>query len=160
MRDDQRYRDFVVARAPALRRTAFLVCGDWHRAEDAVQAVLVQLYVRPPRVWDAADAWVRTALVRKLVDESRRSWRRREHPTDELPERAALPDAAHGDRDVLLAALRLLPARQRAVVVLRYWEDMSVTETAAALDLNEGTVKSHASRGLAALRLQLEGTVS
>ena len=160
MRDEDRYREYVVARAAALRRTAFLLCGDWHRAEDAVQHVLIALYVSPPRQWQAVDAWVRTALVRRLVDESRRPWRRHERPAPQLPDtaQAAAGDEASGERAVLLAALAALPARQRAVVVLRYWDDLSVAETAHALGISEGTVKSHASRGLAALRSDLERT--
>ena len=94
-------------------------------------------------------------LMRRLVDESRRPWRR-EQPTE------VLPDVAHEhtaeERLALLDALRTLPAMQRAVVVLRYWDDLPVTETALALGISEGTVKSHASRGLAALRTHLERT--
>lgn len=157
MRDESRYREYVVARSAALRRTGYLICGDWHRAEDAVQQVLVALYAKPPRSWDTVDAWVRTALVRRLVDESRRPWRR-EQSTELLPEHAAPPDPAD-DRLTLLDALRTLPSMQRAVVVLRYWDDLSVPETAAALRISEGTVKSHASRGLAALRTHLERTL-
>lgn len=157
MRDEERYREYVVARTHALRRTAYLVCGDWQRAEDVVQQVLVALYVRPPRSWDAVDGWVRTALMRKLVDESRRRWRR-ERSLVSLPDVPAVPDPAD-DRITLLSALRTLPAMQRAVVVLRYWDDLSVPDTAVALGIAEGTVKSHASRGLDALRSLLERTL-
>lgn len=155
---DEEFHDYVVARAPALRRTAFLVCGDWHRAEDAVQAVLVALYVRPPRSSDAVDAWVRTALMRRLVDESRRPWRR-ERATAELPDATYAPPGPE-ERLALLDALRTLPAQQRATVVLRFWDDLSVTDTAAALGISAGTVKSHTSRGLHALRELLERTPS
>lgn len=155
---DEEFHDYVVARAPALRRTAFLVCGDWHRAEDAVQAVLVALYVRPPRSADAVDAWVRTALMRRLVDESRRPWRR-ERATAELPDATYAPVGPE-ERLALLDALRTLPVQQRATVVLRFWDDLSVTDTAAALGISAGTVKSHTSRGLLALRELLERTPS
>ena len=156
MRDEGEYREYVAARAPALRRTAYLLCGDWHRAEDVVQAVLIALYVHPPRDWVAVDGWVRTALMRKVIDESRRPWRR-ERPVEALPDTPMLQhDSA--ERMALLDALRTLPIRQRAVVVLRFWDDLSVQDTAAALDISEGTVKSHSSRGLAALRLTLERT--
>jgi RNA polymerase sigma-70 factor (sigma-E family) len=156
VRHEEQYREYVVARAPGLRRTAFLLCGDWHRAEDAVQAVLVSLYVRPPRSWEAVDSWVRTALVRKLVDESRRPWRR-ERSVDVLPD-GALPSHDPAERLAMLDALRTLPPMQRAVVVLRFWDDLSVPDTAAALGISDGTVKSHTSRGLAALRLLLENS--
>lgn len=156
MRDEGEYREYVAARAPALRRTAYLLCGDWHRAEDVVQAVLIALYVHPPRDWEAVDGWVRTALMRRVIDESRRPWRR-ERPVEALPDTPMLQhDSA--ERMALLDALRTLPIRQRAVVVLRFWDDLSVQDTAAALDISEGTVKSHSSRGLAALRLTLERT--
>ena len=95
--------------------------------------------------------------MRRLVDESRRPWRR-ETSTDVLPD---LPhETSHDDRLTLLASLRRLPTQQRAVVVLRYWDDLSVDDTARALGLSQGTVKSHASRGLAALRQHLERTRS
>lgn len=158
MRNEAEYREYVAARAPALRRTAYLLCGDWHRAEDAVQAVLIALYVHPPKSWAAVDSWVRTALVRKLIDESRRPWRR-ERSVEVLPETPWTHDDP-GERMAVLDALRALPKRQRAVVVLRFWDDLSVHETAAVLDISEGTVKSHAARGLAALRLSLERTPS
>ena len=158
MRDEAEYREYVAARAPTLRRTAYLLCGDWHRAEDAVQAVLIALYVHPPKDWEAVDSWVRTALVRKLIDESRRPWRR-EHSVEVLPETPWTHDDP-GERMAVLDALRALPKRQRAVVVLRFWDDLSVHDTAAALDISEGTVKSHTARGLTALRLTLERTPS
>ncbi len=152
---DERYEDYVRARSPALRRTAYLLCGDWQRAEDAVQAVLIALYVRPPNDWAAVDAWTRTALVRRVIDESRRPWRRRERSVSTLPDAPADSGEAT-DRLDLVAALRRLPERQRAVVVLRYWEGLDVAQTAAALRISEGTVKSHTSRALAALRLVME----
>lgn len=159
MRDEDRYREYVRARTPGLRRTAFLICGDWHRAEDAVQAVLVALYVRPPRDWAAADAWVRTALARKLIDESRRPWHR-ERLSADLPDTAAPDGPEAADRLALLDALRGLPPRQRAVVVLRFWDDLSVGQTAAALGMSDGTVKSYTSRGLASLRAVMERTTT
>ena len=155
MGDDERYADYVRARSPALRRTAYLLCGDWHRAEDALQAVLIALYVRPPNDWAAVDAWARTALVRRLVDESRRPWRRCERSVSTLPDAPADGGDAT-DRLDLVAALRKLPDRQRAVVVLRYWEGLDVAQTAATLHISEGTVKSHTSRALAALRHVME----
>lgn len=120
-----------------------------------MQAVLVTLYVKPPRDWEAVDAWVRTALLRRLVDESRRPWNR-DRLVEAVPERAE-PDAPDaGERMQVLAALRTLPTMQRAVLVLRFWDDLSVTQTADALRIGEGTVKSHTSRGLASLRIVLD----
>ena len=159
MRDDDAFLEFVAARTQALRRTAYFMCGDWHHAKDAVQAALIKLYQQPPRDWGAAEAWVRTVLVRTIISDSRRPWRRHERPSDDLPDKAAstTPDQV-GDRALLLDALRRLPARQRAVVVLRFWDQMSVAEVARSLHLSEGTVKSHTSRGLKALRIDLEHT--
>ena len=148
------YREYVAARAPALRRTAYLLCGDWNRAENAVQAVLIALYVPPPKSWEAVDSWVRTALVRKLIDESRRPWRR-ERSVEVLPETSWTHEDL-GERMVVPDALRELPKRQRAVVVLRFWDDLSVHDTAAALDISEGTVTSNTARGLAVLRSPLQ----
>jgi RNA polymerase sigma factor (sigma-70 family) len=120
--------------------------------------VLTALYVHPPKSWEAVDSWVRTALMRKLIDESRRPWRR-ERSVEVLPETSWTHDDP-GERMAVLDALRALPKRQRAVMVLRFWDDLSVRDTAATLGISEGTVKSHTARGLAALRLSLERTPS
>jgi RNA polymerase sigma-70 factor (sigma-E family) len=139
-------------------RTAHLLCGDWHRAEDLVQAVCVRLYAVWPRLRarDAVDGYVRKMLVRAYLNDRRRPWRR-EHATAETPEVAtAGGEAGVENRMVLLDALAQLPARQRAVVVLRYWEDYSVDDTAAALGCSVGTVKSQASRALATLRTRFD----
>lgn len=154
-------RDFaayVDGRGRALRGTAYLLCGDWHHAEDLTQAALTKLYLAWRRIDRAGsvDAYARKVLLRAFLDERRRPWRR-EHPAAEPPEvapRAGAPDGAAGvdERLALLAALRRLPPGQRAVVVLRHWEDLDVRQTAAALGISEGSVKSASSRGLAALR--------
>jgi RNA polymerase sigma-70 factor (sigma-E family) len=147
---DREFREFVDARALVMRRTAFLLCGDWHRAEDIVQTALTKLYVAWSRVRkDSVDAYARKVLVRTAIDEGRRGFFQRERITDDVPERPVADHAA--DLDLKLA-LDALPAGQRAVVVLRYWEDLSITETARILGRTEGTVKSQASKGLAALR--------
>ncbi|MBS2540155.1 SigE family RNA polymerase sigma factor [Catenulispora sp. NF23] len=148
---------FVQGRYLALRRTAYLLCGDWHRAEDLVQGTLVKVVVvaRRHRV-DSLDAYSRQVLLRLFLDENRRLWRRRERLWAEPLE---VVDGTAGDSDVkltVLSALRGLPPRQRAAVVLRYWEDRSVEETAALLDISPGTVKSQCSRALAALRTVLQ----
>ncbi|HVE63237.1 MAG TPA: SigE family RNA polymerase sigma factor [Mycobacteriales bacterium] len=158
--DEADYRAYVVARAAALRRTAFLLCGDWHRAEDLVQTTLTALFQHWGKVArrESVDAWVRTTLVRRAVDESRRPWRR-ERATDVVPDSAARPVHDVEQRMVVADALRRLPAKQRAVVVLRFYEDADVTETARVLGCSEGTVKSHTSRAIASLRASLGETL-
>jgi len=149
---DREFEEFVDARTSVLRRTAYLLCGDWHRAEDLVQTALAKLYVAWPRVRrdGAVDAYARKVLVRAAIDESRHGFRRRETVVGSLPDNPTAGDAP-ADLDVR-GALAALPPGQRAVVVLRYWEDLSVTETARLLGRTEGTVKSQAAKGLAALR--------
>lgn len=151
---EREFGEYVDARAAVLRRTAYLLCGDWHRAEDLVQTALVKLYVAWPRLRadGAVDAYVRQILVRTAIDDSRRWFRHRE--TTSLQ---AVPDlpAACGDVDDgmdVRSALAALSPGQRAAVVLRYWEDLPVAETATLLGCSEGTVKSQAAKGLAALR--------
>ncbi|MFJ5988127.1 SigE family RNA polymerase sigma factor [Lentzea sp. NPDC092896] len=151
---DREFGEFVDARALVMRRTAYLLCGDWHRAEDIVQSALIKMYVAWARVRkDSVDAYARKVLVRTAIDETRRGFFQRERPVDAVPELAA-PDST-SDLD-LREALDTLPPGQRAVVVLRYWEDLSITETARILGRTEGTVKSQAAKGLAALRHLLE----
>lgn len=146
-------------RLTPLRRLGYLICGDWHLAEDAVSTVLTKLYVRWDRLGVVAnlDAYVRTMLVRAIVDERRRPWRR-ESPASHAEPSAAydLPAAVDADqpldRLVLRDALARMPTRRRAVLVLRFFEGLSVEETAAAMGCSTGTVKSQTSRALAALR--------
>ena len=151
---EREFVEYVAAKSAAMGRTAHLLCGDWHRAEDLVQSVCVRLYAVWPRLRarDAVDAYVRKMLVRAYLNERRRPWRR-EHATAETPEVAT--SGGHGEvetRIVLLDALATLPPKQRAAVVLRYWEDYSVEDTATALGCSVGTVKSQSSRALASLR--------
>jgi RNA polymerase sigma-70 factor (sigma-E family) len=146
---EQEFRALYVARAPALRRTAYLLCGDWHQAEDLVQVAFTKLYGNWRRV-DSPDAWLRQVLVRSWVDETRRPWRR-ERTTSALPDRPVVEEL-HEDREAVRSALRRVPPRQRACLVLRYFEDLSVTDTARVLGCTEGNVKSQTSRGLDALR--------
>jgi len=149
------YRDYVVARHDRLRRTAYLLCRDWHTADDLVATTLTKLY----RHWDRArsadnfDAYVHGMLTHAWLDELRRPWRR-EHRTGDTPEPPPAPDPAHAvaDRAELRTLLDELPRRQRAVVVLRYYCDLSITETARILGVSEGTVKAQAARGLDLLR--------
>ncbi|SDC92370.1 SigE family RNA polymerase sigma factor [Actinokineospora iranica] len=151
---DQRFAEYFAARSEAMRGTAYLLCGDWHRAEDLVQTAFIKLY----RVWnrisghDRLDAYTRQILVRAFIDETRTGFFRREEVTDEPTDLAAGQPGSPEDRLVLLRALARVPARQRAALVLRYWEDLSLEQTAQALGCSTGTVKSQTSRGLAHLR--------
>jgi RNA polymerase sigma-70 factor (sigma-E family) len=153
---DVAFAEFVTARQTYLRRVAYAICGDWHRADDLLQTALTKLYVAWPRVCGKGteDAYVRQIMVRANIDESRRPWRR-ERPTDDLPERGAPEPTPVEERSALFDALQALPEQQRKVVVLRHWLGLSVRETATELGINEGTVKSHSSRGLAALEAVL-----
>ena len=153
---DAAYTEFVRARRPHLRRIAYAICGDWHRADDLVQTALVKLYVAWPRVHrdGREEAYVRTIIVRANIDESRRPWRR-ERPGLEGPDRASRKPLPVEERSALFDALQGLPAMQRRTVLLRHWLGLSVAETAHELAISEGTVKSHSSRGLAALHAAL-----
>lgn len=155
---DIAFEDYFRLRREALRRTAYLLCGDWHRADDHTQAAFVALHRHWRRIRDKAalDAWMRRTLVRTIVDESRRPWRR-ERSTAEPDDRRSVPAAAEAvaTRHVLVDGLRSVPPRQRAVLVLRFLEGLDVPSTAAALGCSEGTVKSQTSDGLAALRAAL-----
>lgn len=159
--DESGEREFAAyfgARRDAVRRTAYLLCGDWHRADDHAQSAFVALHRNWRKIRDhgALDAWVRRTLVRAMVDESRRPWRR-ERATEVLPDGPRAGDAgdAVATRQALVGALRSVPPRQRAVLVLRYFDDLDVVATAAALGCSEGTVKSQTAHGLAALRAAL-----
>jgi RNA polymerase sigma-70 factor (sigma-E family) len=158
-RDEQEFAEFFAARRDAVRRSAYLLCGDWHRADDFAQTAFVSLHRHWRRIRDkgALDAYVRRTLVRAVIDESRRPWRR-ERFTDEVPERTSgAPDVgdAVATRAALLGALRKVPPRQRAVLVLRFLEGLDVSGVAKALGCTEGTVKSQTARGLATLRAEL-----
>jgi RNA polymerase sigma-70 factor (sigma-E family) len=149
---DAEFSAFVRARRNHLRRIAYGCCGDWHRADDLVQTALVKLYVAWPRVQrdGREEAYARRIIVRAHIDETRRPWRR-ERPAP--PVEAAAPEGLDaGDRDELFVALQALPEMQRKTVLLRHWLGLSVAETAAELGIGAGTVKSHTSRGLAALQ--------
>lgn len=160
--DEDGFRDWMAARVTGLRRKAFLMSGDWHTADDLVQDTLIAVYARWPRVVRGGnvDAYANRVLVHKYVDARRRPWRR-EHAVDTVPDsadesaRSAFGAIDSGD-DVLNAALAALPAGQRAVVVLRFTDDLAVDEIARLMDLPSGTVKSRLSRGSDAIRHHLE----
>ena len=150
---EEEFREYVEARLPSLRRTAFFLCGDWHSAEDFAQTTLIRMYGAWHRLdaREAVDSYARRVLVRVVVDASRRPWRR-ERSTAQLPEGVSAGGTSYEERDELLTALAKLPLQQRAAVVLRYWDDVPVEETAQILGISSGTVKSHCARGLARLR--------
>lgn len=151
-------RAFVTARGPALYRTAFLLVGDAHDAEDLAQATLVEVigaWQRIRRV-DAPEVYAR----RVLVNLAARRWRRLRMHADivarqDVPPPAPDPSDDAVLRDVVGVAVRSLPMRMRAVVVLRFYDDLSVAETAAVLGVSTGTVKSQSSKALAHLRVRL-----
>ena len=150
---DGEFQEFATAAWPRLLRTAYLLAGDRHTAEDLVQSTLERTYVAWWRVRgaDDPDAYVRRILFNEHARRFRR--RLREHLVTTVPERAAEDGFGRlDDRAELLAALAGLPPRQRQAVVLRYWEDLSEAQAAAAMGCSVGTVKSQASKGVAKLR--------
>ena len=154
---DEEFSAFVAARQAHLRRIAYAVCGDWHRADDLLQTALVKLYVAWPRLHrdGREEAYTRQIIVRANIDESRRPWRREQAGLDGL-DPVVRPELASEDRSALFDALQDLPVRQRKVVVLRHWLGLSVEETAHELGISTGTVKSQSSRALARLQSVLE----
>lgn len=151
------FRDFVEARSSALLRTAYLLAGDWATAEDLLQTALTKTYLAWKRLGEieAVEPYTRRVLVNTATSWWRRRWHG-ERPTEFLPERTA-PDRLDQqlDHDLLWKHVKALPARQRAVLVLRFYEDMSEAQTAAMLNISPGTVKSQTSRALGTLRQRL-----
>lgn len=152
--EEREFVEYVRVRLPRLHRTAYLLCSDAHRADDIVQQTLAALYVswRKASAADNLDGFVHRILVRRYLDERRRGWSRVLLGEHRSP--SASPGADHGigERDALITALRALPNGQRTVVVLRYFDDLTVEQTAEALGCSTGNVKSQCARGLAALR--------
>lgn len=145
------FPEFVRARGAALHRTAFLLTGDWALAEDLLQTALAKSYLRWDRI-DDHEGYVRRVLANTHATWWRRRWRG-EVPHDVLPDTVHVDRWADVDaRSALLAALARLPRRMRAVVVLRYHEDLSEADVAAALGISVGTVKSQCAKALAKLR--------
>ncbi|MEV6286333.1 SigE family RNA polymerase sigma factor [Kribbella sp. NPDC051770] len=156
-RSEADFTEFASAALRRLRRTAYLMCGDWHRAEDAAQDALVRIY----RAWDRLDhtagltTYAHRAVVSVVLDQAKRPWRR-EFSEDSVPDRSlADHSGAVDERLAVVQALAGLPERQRACVVLRHYADLSIDETAQVLGIGTGAVKSQTSRGLTALREQL-----
>ncbi|MFJ2059592.1 SigE family RNA polymerase sigma factor [Streptomyces sp. NPDC087908] len=154
--EDDGFTAFAVGAWPRLVRTAQLLTGDFHEAEDLVQTTLAKVYARWRRIpRGEIDLYVRRALINNNLSRIRR--KRVVHLlTPVLPESLRHTSAGHAEtveqRTALLAALADLTVRQRAVMVLRYWEDLTEQEIASVLHCSIGTVKTHARRGLAALR--------
>ncbi|MEU7994434.1 SigE family RNA polymerase sigma factor [Micromonospora sp. NPDC049060] len=157
------FEEYAFARTSALVRLARLLTGDEHRAEDLVQDVLARAYARWARIsrTDRPDAYVR----RMLVNAHHSWWRRRssqEISVADVHDRPGATDEAAGvaERDALWRLVRTLPARQRTVIVLRYYEDLDDTSIAEIMDCSTGTVRTHAMRALAALRKRQEASAS
>ena len=151
MADRGGFDGFVATRSQVLLRTAYLLTGDHTLAEDLLQTALAKSWFAWGRIDGPPEPYVRRVLATTYATWWRRRWRG-ERPTGQLPDRPAPAGSSVEDRDALWRALGLLPRRQRAVVVLRYYEDLSEAETAQALGISAGTVKSQASKALAALR--------
>jgi RNA polymerase sigma-70 factor (sigma-E family) len=147
------YVEYISARLPRLHRTAYLLCGDPDRAEDIVQATAISVYVHWKRVSAAAnvDAYVHRMLVHEYLQQKRLRWSR-VLLLDRMPEAPARRGPDIEERDAVLDALAQLAKGQRAAVVLRYFADLSVEETATVLGCSTGNVKSQTARGLATLR--------
>jgi RNA polymerase sigma-70 factor (sigma-E family) len=160
---EQTLAGLVSERGAALKRHAFLLCGNDAQADDLVQEALVRAFTRPLRAVrpGGAEAYVRVIMVNLFIDGTRRQsrWKRIApllRPSGVTPDPA---DQVSG-RDAILTALRSLSPRQRACVVLRYYEDLPVADVAAALGVSEGTVKGYLSEAMSRLAAQLSGAES
>jgi RNA polymerase sigma-70 factor (sigma-E family) len=151
---DQEFAAYMQARQPSLLRTAYLLTGDRHAAEDLVQTALAKLYLSWDKVQrqDSLDGYVRRIMVNENNSLWRRGWKRREHTREVVPDTEHVDTYDDGVRGALWEVVQTLPRKARAVVVLRYYEQLSEAETADALGISVGTVKSQASRALATLR--------
>src|SRR5215467_141930 len=154
---DREFVEYITARLPDLKRLAFLLCGDDHRADDLVQESVTKLYVKwsTARKAENLDRYVRAMLLRTHIDETRRPWSR-VRLFGAVPDHRPAAEVPSDDRTELRAALATLPAGQRAALVLRFLCDLSVTETGELLGCSAGTVKSQTAHGLAKLRQALE----
>jgi RNA polymerase sigma-70 factor (sigma-E family) len=158
--DRSGFADFALARAAALQRAAYLMVGDTQLAQDLVQEALTTTYVAWPRLRDPrnAEAYCRKAITTTAISWFRRKGWRNERPSEHLPElghHTDGPETAVADRDEVWRALQGLPPRQRAALVLRFYEDLTEVQTADAMGCAVGTVKSQVAAGLAKLRERL-----
>ena len=157
-RRDDDFVAFVDARSAALLRTArLLTAGDQHAAEDLVQTALEKAYVAWPRIQrkGAQEAYVRSIMTRAAIDRTRQRSRRGEVVTDEVPD-VPVHQPGPEDRDHVFGLLELLSPRQRAVVVLRYYDDLTEAQIAETLGCSAGAVKAHASRAMAVMRARTD----
>jgi RNA polymerase sigma-70 factor (sigma-E family) len=163
MRGESEFRDFVSARSPEFLRLAWMLTGDPGKAEDLLQASLARLWPRWPRLMEGGqpDRYLRTVMINLATAWRRRRWNF-EVPTESLPEMAVAVDmtSVADDREALRRVLAVLPRKQRAVVVLRYYAGLSEREVAAILGCSIGTVKSQGFRGLEKLRDALESSLA
>lgn len=151
---DADFSAYMAARQPALLRTAYLLTGERATAEDLVQTAFAKLYLSWDKVHDhgSLDAYVRRIVINEHNSLWRRAWKRSERSSDTLPETPVDDQYDDGTGDQLWQLVQTLPPKQRAVVVLRYYEGLSEAEIAMTLGISPGTVKSQASRALAGLR--------
>jgi RNA polymerase sigma-70 factor (sigma-E family) len=151
---DEEFAAYMHARQPSLLRTAYLLTGDRHTAEDLVQTALAKLYLSWDKVEQrgSIDGYVRRILVNENNSLWRRGWKKREYTTHDLPDDHVTDEYDEGQRAAVWEVVQTLPRKARAVVVLRYYEQLSEAEIADALGISVGTVKSQASRALATLR--------
>ncbi|MGW4487900.1 RNA polymerase sigma factor [Amycolatopsis sp. NPDC004368] len=157
MADRKSFTDVARNRAPQWARVAFLMCGDWALAEDIVQVTLLRLYKRWHRLDpEGIESYARKVMARLAIDAARQPHRRRELLT--TPPERSQPGPAVEDGAEVRAALDALGPKQRAVLALRFYCDLSVAETAAAMRISEGTVKSQCARALATVRARLSTT--
>lgn len=151
---DAEFTAYLHARQPQLLRTAYLLTGDRHQAEDVLQTSLAKLYLAWDKVRDrdSVDAYVRRIMVNENNSLWRRGWKKREFATEVLPDREFRDEYDEGLSGAMWDVVQTLPKKARAVVVLRYYEQLTEAETADLLGISVGTVKSQCSRALAALR--------
>ncbi|MCD6638674.1 MAG: SigE family RNA polymerase sigma factor [Nocardioides sp.] len=151
---DEDFTHYMTARQPAMLRLAYVLTGDTASAEDLVQVAFAKLYLAWNRVEErgALDGYVRRILVNEHNSSWRRPWRRRERVSDTLPDSPVLDTYDDGGNAELWQLVQSLPPRQRSVIVLRYYEQLSEAEIADVLGVSPGTVKSQASKALASLR--------
>jgi RNA polymerase sigma-70 factor (sigma-E family) len=154
-KNDDDFINYAAASQERLRQTAYLLCGDWHRASDITQEALIRIYVAWPHIErkDCLGAYARRAVMSVVIDQARKL-SSTELPALAVEATSSVHDLAGEvtDRQSLVQALLRLPQRQRACVVLRYFEDLSIAEVAALLGIATGTVKHQTFRGLASLR--------
>lgn len=159
---DEQFSAYMQARHANLKRRAHLLTGDSASAEDLVQETLAKLYLAWHKIKEpnAVDGYARRIMVNEFNSGWRRPWRRKERSTDRLPEHAVHDNPDEGAHDQMWRFVQSLPPKQRAVIVLRYYEDLSEAEIAETMGISPGTVKSQASRALATLRATAAGALA